>query len=139
MRKTLVLTVCLAAMLAGCPKKPAPVTGKTPPVMPPAGPVAAPKPAAVEPVPHPLPPVTTPAYRPTPQPITTPLRPVTPPVPPPPPAGARMYTVKKGDGLMSIARRELGDAKRWREIKTLNNISNPDKISVGQQIKLPAN
>lgn len=53
--------------------------------------------------------------------------------------GTSTYVVRKGDGLMSIARRELGDASRWREILKLNpEIQDPDKIKVGQTLKLPA-
>lgn len=47
------------------------------------------------------------------------------------------YTVKSGDTLSKIAKRELGDAKRYPEIATLNGIKDPNKISVGQVLKLP--
>lgn len=75
------------------------------------------------------------------------------PVPPgpmlPPPAvettmldesGDRTYTVQKGDGLMSIARTQLGNASRWKEIAALNPEILPPAyaIKVGQVIKLPA-
>jgi nucleoid-associated protein YgaU len=53
--------------------------------------------------------------------------------------GGRMYTVKKGEGLMAIARTQLGNASRWKEILSLNpDISAPNQIKVGQVIKLPA-
>jgi len=62
-----------------------------------------------------------------------------PPAPSAPPSGTRTYTVVKGDGLMSIARKQLGDAKRWREIQTLNpTLTDPNKLKVGQVIILPA-
>lgn len=46
------------------------------------------------------------------------------------------YTVKKGDSLWKIARKQLGNANRYKEIQTLNNM-NGDLIHVGQVIKLP--
>ncbi|TMC92077.1 MAG: LysM peptidoglycan-binding domain-containing protein, partial [Chloroflexi bacterium] len=39
------------------------------------------------------------------------------PAPPPPP---NLYTVKPGDTLSTIARDQLGDAGRWREIYRMN-------------------
>lgn len=47
------------------------------------------------------------------------------------------YTVVSGDTLWYIAKRFLGDGKRCTEIANLNNISNPDKISIGQVLKIP--
>ena len=47
------------------------------------------------------------------------------------------YTVKKGDCLWDIAQKKLGAGSRYGEIATLNNISNPNKISVGQVLLLP--
>lgn len=52
-------------------------------------------------------------------------------------ATEKTYTVVKGDTLSKIAKRELGDAKRYPEIATLNGIKDPNKISVGQVLKLP--
>ncbi len=49
------------------------------------------------------------------------------------------YTVKKGDCLWNIAQSKLGAGNRYQEIATLNNISNPNKISVGQILLLPTN
>ena len=48
------------------------------------------------------------------------------------------YTVKKGDCLWDIAQLKLGAGSRYTEIATLNNISNPNKISAGQVLLLPA-
>ncbi|MEC1751138.1 LysM peptidoglycan-binding domain-containing protein, partial [Bacillus mojavensis] len=45
------------------------------------------------------------------------------------------YTVKSGDNLGSIAQRF---GMTLSEIQTLNNISNPDKIQVGQILKVYA-
>ncbi len=52
-------------------------------------------------------------------------------------AGERTYTVKSGDTLYVVAKKELGSASRWKEIEKLNNISSSD-LHVGQVIKLPA-
>jgi len=48
------------------------------------------------------------------------------------------YTVKSGDYLYKIAADVLGDANRWKEIASLNNISAPYTIYSGQVLKLPA-
>ncbi|MEU4428655.1 LysM peptidoglycan-binding domain-containing protein [Actinoplanes sp. NPDC024001] len=62
-------------------------------------------------------------------------------LPPREPAGPipRLYVVERGDTLSGIARAELGDANRWREIFDLNRdvISNPDRIIPGQILALP--
>jgi len=47
------------------------------------------------------------------------------------------YTVRKSDSLMEIARRQLKDASRWREIAELNRIPRPDRILAGRRIKVP--
>ena len=59
-----------------------------------------------------------------------------PPMQPPP----RIYIVQPSDTLSAIARDELGDADRWPEIFALNGdvISNPDRITPGQVLVLPA-
>lgn len=51
--------------------------------------------------------------------------------------GERTYTIKSGDSLYSVAKKELGSASRWKEIEKLNNISS-NELHVGQVIKLPA-
>jgi len=48
------------------------------------------------------------------------------------------YTVKPGDNLSKIAKHFYGNANKYAAIAKANNISNPDLIKVGQQIKLPA-
>ena len=71
---------------------------------------------------------------------TAPMRPATPPADAPAAApAARTYTVKAGDSLSKIAKRELGDATRWPEIHAANRdlIPNPDLIHPGQVLKLP--
>lgn len=52
------------------------------------------------------------------------------------PSGGKTYTVSKGDTLYSIARRELGNGNRWREIKALNRLAS-DTVVVGTTIALP--
>jgi nucleoid-associated protein YgaU len=53
---------------------------------------------------------------------------------------ARTITVKSGDSLSAIAKRELGDASQWRAIYEANRdqIKNPDLIYPGQVLTLPA-
>ena len=48
----------------------------------------------------------------------------------------KTYTVKKGDTLWNIAKKELGNGSRYKEIAELNNIANPNKIYPGQVFKL---
>lgn len=81
---------------------------------------------------------------PTPPPVATPAAPSAPPAPKPKPEEPKepetsTYTVRPGDTLSKIAKRELGDAKRWREIYDLNRkqIQDPNRIFPGQTFKLP--
>ncbi len=55
------------------------------------------------------------------------------------PAAWKWYEIKKDDRYISIAREQLGDAKRWPEIHELNKekFSDPSRIRVGVRIKLP--
>ena len=54
------------------------------------------------------------------------------------PAG-KTYTVVRGDSLSRIAKREYGDAGKWRKIFEANKdvIENPDLIEPGQQLIIP--
>ena len=52
-------------------------------------------------------------------------------------ARKKTYTVKAGDTLQSIAARELGDRRRWTEIRDLNKIRDPRSIKPRQVLKLP--
>jgi hypothetical protein len=45
--------------------------------------------------------------------------------------------VFEGEDLASIAARELGDGRRWREIADLNGLRDPRAIQVGQVLRLP--
>lgn len=47
------------------------------------------------------------------------------------------YTIKSGDTLLGICIRQYGSTARVSEICSLNGISNPDDIKVGEKILLP--
>lgn len=49
---------------------------------------------------------------------------------------AKTYTVRSGDTLSGICKKELGDANKYKEVAQKNGIKNPNVISVGQVIKL---
>lgn len=51
----------------------------------------------------------------------------------------RTYTVKKGDCLWNIAKKELGSGSDWRKIYDANTgqLTNPDLIYPGQQLVIP--
>ncbi len=53
---------------------------------------------------------------------------------------AQTYSVKSGDSLSKIAKQFYGDAGRYMEIFEANRdqLSDPNKIDVGQQLKIPA-
>jgi nucleoid-associated protein YgaU len=63
-------------------------------------------------------------------------------IPQPTPAKAdiKTYTVKSGDTLGEIAKRELGSAGKYMEIFNANRdqLTDPDKIKPGQVLKIPA-
>ena len=46
------------------------------------------------------------------------------------------YTVKQGDCLWNIAKRELGDGTKYKEIAKKNGISDPNRIFPGQVLTL---
>ncbi|MBO9600180.1 MAG: LysM peptidoglycan-binding domain-containing protein [Cohnella sp.] len=49
------------------------------------------------------------------------------------------YTIKPGDNLIKIARLQLGDDARWREIQKLNGISDGElrSLRIGRVLQLP--
>ena len=47
------------------------------------------------------------------------------------------YTVKSGDTLSKISNRFYGSPNHYSNIATASNISDPNKIQVGQQITVP--
>ncbi|HEY6544828.1 MAG TPA: LysM peptidoglycan-binding domain-containing protein [Dokdonella sp.] len=53
---------------------------------------------------------------------------------------SRTYTVERGDSLSKIAKREYGNANRWRVIFEANRdlLDDPDLIKPGQVLKIPA-
>lgn len=53
-----------------------------------------------------------------------------------PATSTRAYTVRSGDSLAKIARRELGKESRWREIAHLNGIAD-ESVFPGQVLNLP--
>jgi nucleoid-associated protein YgaU len=55
------------------------------------------------------------------------------------PAVAKTYTVKAGDTLSAIAKAHLGSAGAYMKIFELNRdqLTDPDKIVPGQQLRLP--
>src|SRR5688572_4001711 len=54
-------------------------------------------------------------------------------------SAGKTYVVVKGDSLSKIAKREYGDANKWRMIHEANKglISDPDLIYPGQVLTIP--
>ncbi len=50
---------------------------------------------------------------------------------------SRWYVVRANDSLVEIARRELRDSSRWREIAKMNGLSDGNRIRKGARIRLP--
>ncbi len=48
-----------------------------------------------------------------------------------------IHKVAAGENLSVIAKKYLGESGKYMEIAKFNNISNPDLIKVGQEIKIP--
>jgi nucleoid-associated protein YgaU len=59
---------------------------------------------------------------------------------PQPTAAAKMYTVKPGDTLSKISKQFYGSANDYMRIFEANKdqLTDPDKIKVGQELKIPA-
>jgi len=55
------------------------------------------------------------------------------------PAPAKVYEVVAGDTLSKIAKKHYGDANKYMKIFDANKdqLSDPDKIKVGQKLKIP--
>ncbi len=49
----------------------------------------------------------------------------------------KVYKVLKGDTLWAIAKYHYGDGANYSKIAEFNKLTNPNKISVGQVIKIP--
>ena len=52
--------------------------------------------------------------------------------------GDQTYTVKAGDNLSKISKLFYGDANQYPKIAQANNLADPDKIWVGQNLRFPA-
>jgi nucleoid-associated protein YgaU len=52
-------------------------------------------------------------------------------------ADARRYAVRPGDTLSEIAQRELGSARRWKELVAANPGLDPGRLRIGQELLLP--
>jgi nucleoid-associated protein YgaU len=54
-------------------------------------------------------------------------------------ASGKTHVVVKGDSLSKIAKREYGDANKWRTIYEANKdlVNDPDLIYPGQTLKIP--
>lgn len=48
-----------------------------------------------------------------------------------------LYTIKRGDSLMSISRQFYGVESKYKLIQEFNNIADPNQIQAGQVIKIP--
>jgi nucleoid-associated protein YgaU len=61
------------------------------------------------------------------------------PSPPVPKPADRTYTVASGDSLSKISKQFYGDANQYMKIFEANRdvLSDPDKIAVGQVLKVP--
>lgn len=55
------------------------------------------------------------------------------------PVPARIYEVVSGDNLSKIAKKFYGDANQYKKIFEANKdqLADPDKIKVGQKLKIP--
>jgi nucleoid-associated protein YgaU len=49
-----------------------------------------------------------------------------------------LYVVKAGDNLSKISKSFYGSPNEYSKIAQANGIANPDKIQVGQELKIPA-
>ena len=52
--------------------------------------------------------------------------------------GDQTYIVKAGDNLSKISKLFYGDANQNRKIAQANDLADPDKIRVGQNLRIPA-
>ena len=51
--------------------------------------------------------------------------------------GNQTYKVQPGDNLSTISRRFYGDESKYLTIAKANNLEDPDKIKVGQELLIP--
>jgi len=50
----------------------------------------------------------------------------------------QLYIVQAGDNLSKISKHFYGDANKYMTIAKANGLDDPDKIKVGQELKIPA-
>jgi nucleoid-associated protein YgaU len=50
----------------------------------------------------------------------------------------QLYIVQAGDNLSKISKHFYGDAGKYMKIAQANDLADPDKIKVGQELKIPA-
>jgi nucleoid-associated protein YgaU len=50
----------------------------------------------------------------------------------------QLYIVQAGDNLSKISKHFYGDANKYMKIAQANDLADPDKIKVGQELKIPA-
>lgn len=48
----------------------------------------------------------------------------------------RSYTVKKNDTLLLIAKKQLGDEEKWKQLMKINNLPNAIDLEIGRVIRL---
>jgi nucleoid-associated protein YgaU len=48
------------------------------------------------------------------------------------------YVVKTGDSLWNVAVKTYGDGERYSDIAAVNHLADPDQLTVGQRLELPA-
>jgi nucleoid-associated protein YgaU len=53
-------------------------------------------------------------------------------------AGEQVYTIRAGDNLSKISKYFYGNANKYLDIAKANGLADPDKIRVGQTLKIPA-
>ena len=60
---------------------------------------------------------------------------------PDPGSAKKMYTIKKGESLWVICKRELGDPMLWKDVAKVNDLSIRDvkRLRPGNQINLSVN
>jgi nucleoid-associated protein YgaU len=52
--------------------------------------------------------------------------------------GQQTYTVRPGDNLSKISKQFYGDANKYMAIAKANDLQDPNKIKVGQELIIPA-
>ena len=52
--------------------------------------------------------------------------------------GQQMYIVQSGDNLSKISKYFYGNTNKYMDIANANGLADPNKIQVGQQLKIPA-